>query len=135
MTLLLLALAASFVLWVLYVWVMAWKAWAERNHKRRWLAYLFAYPVAVVGVPLDVLYNLVVGTIIFREFPLLFRRAAGKWRPELTLTSRLQRYIVAGPGASSLLQRYRFWTAYYVCRYLLHPWDRDHCWKREPLLP
>lgn len=114
---------ASFVLWVLYVWVMVWKAKAERDPKRKWLAYLLGYPAAMIGIVIDVAYNLTIACLIFWDSP-----------RELTLTSRLQRYIQQKVGYGRL-DVYRFRLAYWICRRLLHPWDGDHCWKVDPVLP
>lgn len=75
------------------------------------LLYSFGIPILVIGYPLDILYNLTAGSLMFKELP---RR--GEW----TLTSRLQR-LVNGPHG------WRRDRARWICHNLVEPWDREHC--------
>lgn len=120
------ALVATFVLWVLFASLMtirdriqalrdldlmAGRASAGLHSWKLAVLYLLGGVIFIVGYPLDILYNMIVGTVLFRAPP---RR--GEW----TLTARLQR-LVRGPAGRNRD------IALWMCRYLIEPWDPDHC--------
>jgi hypothetical protein len=76
-------------------------------------AKFFAYPLAAAGVVLDVLLNMIVGTLLFLEIP-----------RELMFTARLQRQIETGLS-------WRANVAHWLCANLLDPFDARgyHCQK------
>lgn len=74
-------LVSIYLLWIFYLAVMN----LHRVHKTTRLsktAYVFAVPVLVVGVVLDVFVNIIVCSFLFLDIP-----------RELTVTDRLQRYV------------------------------------------
>ncbi|HXF44865.1 MAG TPA: hypothetical protein VNK91_01985 [Burkholderiaceae bacterium] len=98
-------------LWFLYRIVMWLKKRRDAIKARGRSWYWAAYLVAFVGVVLDIVYNVVVGTVMFADLP-----------RELTFTARLKRYR-RGP----LIWRWRLAT--WFCARLLNPYDPsgDHC--------
>jgi len=70
------------------------------------------YPIFIVALLMDVLFNLVIGTIYYRELPKVFDK-------EWLFTARCQRHL-KGQGIQLL-------RAQYVCGLLLDPFDRGHC--------
>ena len=95
------------VLWVMYLAVMNLK----RNQDSLTLpAKLFGYPVYWTGLFIDILYNLVIGTILFIQLP-----------HELLFTTRLERNIND--------DSWRGKFARYFCDNLLDPFDPAgfHC--------
>lgn len=77
----------------------------KKANEMRWYHYVYGIPVAIVFLPLDVIVNAVVGTVIFLELP-----------REWLLTSRLDRHARNG---------HKF--AQFICKYLLNPFDEGHC--------
>jgi hypothetical protein len=73
----------------------------------------FAYPLAVIGVLADFLYNVIVGTVLFLELP-----------QELLLTKRLKRHLND--------DNFRGAMSRWFCRHLLDPFDPKgtHCGKK-----
>lgn len=100
---LLLAFAATYTLWILYLAVMALKR-ARNENKLSRLAFAFGVPVLKVGLVLDVLVNVLVLTVVLLELP-----------RELLVTSRLKRHNRAGRGWR---QRFAAW-----CEQFLDPFD------------
>lgn len=99
-----------FATWVGYLSVMNLM---QNKAKLTLPAKCFAYPLAAVGVILDVACNLLVGTALFLELP-----------KEWLLTARLQRQIETGkPWRANL--------AHWLCSNLLDPFDARgyHCRK------
>jgi hypothetical protein len=100
--------AMTLVTMILYVLAMHLKAIRDEG-RARWYHYALAAPILVVGYPLDVAFNVIVGSLIFRELP-----------REFLFTSRVDRHARAG-------NRFAQW----VCRHLLNPWDDGHCYSGE----
>lgn len=96
--------------WVFYLAIMNLK----RNRKKlSTQAYIFAYPALATGLLLDVLFNLVVGSILFLELP---QYTKGEW----LFTGRVSRW-----------NNYTNWRgklAFWFCMYFLDPFeDGGHC--------
>lgn len=89
---------------------MSWKKRKEQIPK--WLLYPL-YGIVAIGLVVDVLFNLVYGTIMFMQWPSYKR---------LTLTARLKHIIDFQPKDSR-----RFKLAIFLCKYLIEPWDAGHC--------
>lgn len=100
-------LAFTFYTWGLYLAVMALKA---NKPKLTTAAKVFAYPLILVGILADTLYNLILGTILFLELP-------RQW----LLTDRLQSHLHEDGWRGDL--------ARWFCRNLLDPFDPRgrHC--------
>ena len=93
--------------WVFYLAIMAlMRQWKTLSMPIK----VFAAPVVVVGVLLDVLTNALLGTLYFRELP-----------REWLLTERLTK-LKLGTGWRS---RHAFW----ICKHMLNPFDPygPHC--------
>ena len=84
------AIAVSHVLWVHYVAMMRLKMVRDEG-KLTTAAKVFGYPALVVGLLLDLVVNVVVGTIVFVEPP-----------QKMTLSARLTRL---GEGSSGWRRR------------------------------
>lgn len=96
--------------WVLYLSIMNLK---RNRDKLTTTAKVVAYPILGIGLVLDVIYNFVVGSILFVEAP-----------QEWLFTSRLIRHIEESTG-------WRKRLANWFCRNFLDPFDPDpdgrHC--------
>jgi len=113
------------ILWWLFWTVLFWLLFVNLMRIRdRYLkgkaslgTRVLGYLILFVGYPLDVIYNLTYGTLMFWSLP---RR--GEW----TLTKRLQR-LVHDEG-------WRGAEARFICRYIVEPWalDEEHCGKYLP---
>jgi hypothetical protein len=97
------------VLWLLYVIVMS------LEKAPLWVKIVFS-PALIIGYPLDVIFNLVFGTIIFLQWH------HTKKLSKLTLTSRL-RFILITEDEN----RWRWKLAHFLCKYFIEPWDFGHC--------
>jgi hypothetical protein len=73
---------------------------------------IIGYAILIVGYPIDIIYNLTYGTIMFWSMP-----RKGEW----TLTARMQRLVHRHDWRGSI--------ARFICRYLVEPWDPGHCGK------
>lgn len=67
------------------------------------------YILIAIGLVLDVLLNVIVGSLLFLELP-----------RELLLTDRLQRH-------KKKPDHWRYKIAHFICHNLLNPFDPDHC--------
>ena len=101
------ALAAVYALWCHYVTVMALKR-AKDAGTLSTAALVLGAPIAVTGIVLDALINIVVCTVILMEFP-----------REWMVTSRLSRHKRAGG--------WRGVIAAWICENLLDAFDPDGC--------
>lgn len=74
----------------------------------------FAYPLAVVGVFMDFLYNITIGTVLFVDLP-----------QEWLLTKRLDRYLERDDFRGAM--------ARWFCVHLLDPFDPKgkHCFNKK----
>jgi len=78
----------------------------KKADELKWYHWVIGIPMAIVFLPLDVLVNTILGTLIFLELP-----------KEWLFTQRLDRH---GKNGSKF--------AIWVCKYLLNPFDEDHCY-------
>lgn len=118
----------AYFTWGMYLAVMNLIQAKNTIHELTWQAKLFAYPLAVCGIIMDFLTNVVVGTIIFLDVP-----------REWLLTQRLQRYLEnmdnfytdSSKEPPSKLNRWRWDAALWICTHLLDPFDSRgyHCRK------
>jgi hypothetical protein len=86
MTYILISIPAAWTLWVFYVAVMRLKQVRDAG-KLTIAMKVFGYPLLVVGLVLDLLVNVCIGSVVFIEIP-----------RELTLSSRLWRLSNGAPG-------------------------------------
>jgi hypothetical protein len=113
MTLLLWALAVFWAMgatWVFYLAIMN----LDRNKKKLTVwAKVFGYPVLLVGLVLDVLFNAVIGSVLFLELP---RLDLGEW----LFSGRVSRWNAS-----------KYWRgdmARFFCSNFLDPFDEGgHC--------
>lgn len=110
-------LIATVILFVAWV-VTAEVALPHKDHIKRHhpviqgLLHLWSF--IFVGL-LDVPYNVIFGTIYFRQLP---NKDGCGW----TLTERLQHILKTEP-----IESWRWQHAYFICRFLISPWDFNHC--------
>ena len=99
--------AFTVLCWVLYLAVMSL---ARHRHELRPVAKIHAYMLLAVAYPLDIVLNVIVGTLVFISPPL-----------ELTLTGRLKRHQRDGGLRGKM--------AAWVCTHFLNTFDPDghHC--------
>ena len=109
-----------YLVWAVYVMVMNM---IRVKDNMPFASKCLAYPLAIVGVVLDMLLNIVVGTILFLDLPKI---------QHLLLTARLQEYIddynkLTEPATG--LRRWRHKAALWICKDLLDPFDPRgfHC--------
>lgn len=104
----------TFGLWWYYRAAMWLKARRTRLRDRSPALYYLGGAVVALGLVLDVLYNVVAGTILFLDPP-----------RELTFTARLKRYRRGDRPVTS----WRYRLATWICRELLNPHDPsgEHC--------
>lgn len=99
---------ASVLLWLGFIAVMQVVQGVQRKEdldvKQKIAVVLF-----VAG---DVFYNYTYAAILFLELGSLKRR---------TLTARLKHYLREQP------ESWRGKIAYFMCKYMISPWDWDHC--------
>ena len=96
-----------FLCWVLYLAVMSL---SEHRDEMGWIAKGHAMALLAIAYPLDLVLNVVVGTVIFAALP-----------REFTLTTRLKRHQREGGWRGKL--------AAWICKNLLNAFARDggHC--------
>jgi hypothetical protein len=94
------------VTWLFYVAIMHLKEVRDDLHP---VATVNGYILLGIGLPLDVLLNVVVGTIVFLDPP-----------REWLLTARLKRYKIQTFG-------WRSATSWWLCEHLLNQFDEGHC--------
>ena len=68
---------------------------------------------STIFIVVDVIYNIIIGTIYFRQLPT---------KKTLTLTQRLRKILKEEP-----VESWRWEHAYFICKYLISPWDFNHC--------
>lgn len=98
-------LCATIVTYILFIIAMKLIKLRERG-EAKWYHYVVAVPVLIPGFPLDILVNVIIGSSLFREFP-----------QEWLFTSRLDRHARAGSI-----------KAQWICKRLLNPFDKCHCY-------
>ena len=102
-----------YVLWILYLGVMQLKR-ARDNGTLSKAALVMGYPLVIIGYLLDILFNWVIGTILFLELP-----------KNGVFTSHLNRHY--------LKDTWRGKIATWICRELLNTFDPNpfgHCKKK-----
>jgi hypothetical protein len=114
-----------YVTWAMYLAVMNLIE-AKKLDKMPLASKIFAYPLATFGIIMDLLLNIVVGTILFLDPP--------KFR-HLLFTARLQEYIDDYMKTDESVKGLRKWrqdAALWICENLLDPFDPRgfHC--RDP---
>lgn len=96
-----------FVLWFFFINVMTWRKYEAKIPK---IIKPLLYVLAAVGYVIDVIFNIVYGSVMFLELP-----------KQLTLSERL----------SEILRRksrgYKYKLAYFLCSKMIEPWDYNHC--------
>jgi len=105
----------------------------KQQGRLEWYHWLWAGIVLPPGLLLDFTLNIVVG-LLFGELPQWRdQRADGLLDRELLLTGRLDRWARGEDGPESMgpfrsqPRARRKWFGRWTCRYLLNPWDEDHC--------
>jgi hypothetical protein len=104
-----LILVATWFSWGIYLAIMHLKTMRDQN-KLTPASKVFGYPWVFIFLGLDVLYNIVIGTVIFWEFP-----------REWLFTARVSRLNDRKDWKGKL--------AKFLCKELLDPFDPDgsHC--------
>jgi len=95
--------AAAYLLWVFYLAVMNLRRAKEAGRLTR-SALVFALPILLLAIVIDVAVNLVLATLVFFDRP-----------REWTVSERLARYLPAGGWRSRV--------AWWVALHLLDPFD------------
>ena len=108
MDFLVLGIISFFVLWVLFINIMTAKKYKDKIPKVLLYPLYIVFGVGYIG---DVLWNVIFGTLLFLELP-DFKAP--------TLSDRLSYLIVTDDG-------WRFKIAYFICKYMIEPWDYNHC--------
>lgn len=100
-------LVSTLFTWLLYLAVMSLKRARGELHGP---IKVIGYAIAFIGVVIDVIYNVIIGSIIFFEIP-----------KELLFTARCDRHIPQKTWRGSL--------ARWICKYMLDPFDKGgkHC--------
>ena len=106
-------------LWILFVNVM--KIAENRDNIPLWL-HKPAYALVIFGVLWDGLFNIFYGSIMFLALPDF---KGSKYHFPL-FTHRL-RGLIREKKLDSPLDRYRYYLARFICRYVVEPWDTNHC--------
>lgn len=103
-------IAFTYGFWLLFLAVMSlYRAYKLKTIGK--LAFYLGYPAVIVGALIDVIFNVLIGTVLFLD-----------WPREWLFTQRLIRYKIA----------YFDWRnriAVYICEELLDPFDigQGHC--------
>ena len=111
--------AAMYLLWVLYLAAMA-LIFAYKSGNMKKPAKVMGSPLLLIAYLWDILFNIVIGTLMFmklpefdkREWPstLIDRvRVVGAWIGDLTLSARLSLYYE--PGSTHWRSRLAWWFA------------------------
>lgn len=103
------------------------------SHKTR---LVLMYGLGVPFILADVLFNIIYGTLMFAQLP-NFKNRHFKYLP--TFTERCADILKKEWGVQTkrpfdfwgsikhILGHKRFYLAYFICHYLLEPWDPNHC--------
>lgn len=101
-----------FILLAFFANIMTFKKKADKLPK---LIYYFLYVIGYAVFICDILWNIIFGSVLFFELPS---------KKRLTLTARMKHLILFDEG-------WRFKVAYFICRYIVEPWDWNHCGLRD----
>lgn len=107
---------AMFILWVFFINVMWMKHKGQKKYThgwKKWLFYAICGPLALIGYLWDILFDILYGTFMFWGLPNIKR---------LTLSARMKHIIKTQP-----IDSWRRKEAVWICRYLVEPWDHNHC--------
>lgn len=107
----------------LFLWYLLAMYWLRRQSQiRTWnfVVYYAVLPLLYAGVVIDVIYNIIPGSIIFLQLPRYGKRAGRK--REITLSMRLHNIRTFGWG-------WRLMVADFICERILNPYDpkNHHC--------
>jgi len=96
------------VMWILFLAVMSLRV---NQNEVSSVAKIWAYPILVIGLVADALFNIILGTLFFVELP-----------HEILFTARCERHIDKSTG-------WRHNLAKWFCRNFLDPFDinNKHC--------
>lgn len=102
---------ATFALWMMFIPVANL---VNRHNEKPYtgLRYYIILVFVYIFVLIDVIYNYTYGALLFLEFADNDRK---------TLTSRLKHYLRTEPDSV------RGKMAYFICAYMIEPWDAGHC--------
>jgi len=112
-------LSASIILFVL--WVITADVFLPRYRKARAGKEYHPVKQAIIlawtfwFVVVDIVYNIVFGGLIFWQSPIGYG-----W----TLSQRLRHILTSGDYD---VESWRWQLAWWLCRYLISPWDYNHC--------
>lgn len=95
------------VTFLFYTSVMSLRL-AKKENKLTGAAKFFGYQILFVGLIVDVIFNVVIGTISFLELP-----------KEALFTGRCERWLTS--------ETWRGKVARWYCSQLLNPFDQGHC--------
>lgn len=123
MILLISFIPATLLLWFLFINVMYLKSKVD---KMPMIIKVPAYIFGGLAFLFDVLFNVVYGTIFAVELP-DFKGAHVKYLP--TFSERLKD-ILQGKGKAPVYG-IRWKMAYFMCKYMIEPWDKNHCGLEE----
>lgn len=90
-----------------YTSVMAFRL-AKKENKLTGASKFFGYQILFVGLIIDVIFNVIIGTMVFLELP-----------KEALFTGRCERWLHN--------EEWRGKVARWFCRELLNVFDKDHC--------
>ena len=80
---------------------------------------LFKWLIAVPFVLMDVIFNIVYGTVMFLQLPQV--KGLKGW----TFTERCSKILKEEWASEN--KSWRFKIALFICHYMLEPWDPNHC--------
>lgn len=118
---LLFGLEFLFVLWVLYANLVTLKNKLEGKIPG-WLEKPLGLFLGVPFIILDVIFNIVYGSVLFLKLP-DFRNRHWKYMP--TFTERCRDVLIREHLRENRSWRYKL--AHLICHYMLEPWDPNHC--------
>lgn len=101
-------IVASLIFWLF--WIAISRLIPHTKHKHFWVVDALIKLAFVIFIVIDAAFNITYGSLIFLELP-----------KEWMLTMRLQRIL------TSYDTGWRFKLALFVCRYMVEPWDFNHC--------
>lgn len=119
--------ALLFGTWLLYINVMLIKNKYEDDGKKLpWYLWAIGVPSYIVGLPADILFNIVYASVIYRKRPDYRSGATFKKHMRLlTFTHRLRRIVKGEIDIDE--DDYRWRLTLFICMKMLEPWDPGHC--------
>lgn len=95
--------ASTIILYTCYI-VLNYLRKKYEKDKLQWYHYIYGIPIIVIGIPIDFLFNIIFGMIIYREVP-----------KEFLFTSRIQRWKDKDE------KDYRTKLSQWICKTMLNP--------------